>query len=119
QWCDMVFLDRRIAFGLAVCLAACSGCLGPRRTAPSVDPNTLSDQGFMNYVAEAPVVTVNEAYRSILILADAEDTSKTFEERQSKLLERKIARPEWRLEPDNIIDQGAVAEMICRVCHIR
>jgi hypothetical protein len=65
------------------------------------------------------LVTVDEAYRAMLILADGQDTSKTFEERKAKLEERGVARSAWNLHPENVVDIGSVSYMICRICKIR
>lgn len=95
------------------------GCAGPRQFAPRVDAKELSDVGFMAYLAEVPQVTVDEAYRAMIILADGEDKSESFEARQATLQSRGIARAAWRLEPENVIDAGSVAFMVCRICSIR
>jgi hypothetical protein len=79
----------------------------------------LSDDGFQAYLAEVSLVTVSEAYRAMLILADGEDTCKTFEERKQKLESRGIARKEWNLEPDNVVDAGSLSYMVCRICEVR
>jgi hypothetical protein len=106
-----------ISLLLVSCLAG--ACAGPRPTQPPVDPGTLSDDAFQAYLAEVDVVTVHEAYRAMLVLADGEDTCKTFEEREEKLESRGIARAQWNLKPDDVVDAGSVAYMICRVCKIR
>ncbi len=102
-----------------MCAVLAAGCVGPRHSAPSVDPSTLADEGFQAYLAEAELVTVEEAYRAMLILADGEDSSTSFEQRRQQLESRGILRPEWNLQPQNVIDVGSVAYMICRVCQIR
>lgn len=104
---------------VTMCAALAAGCLGPRQSAPSVDPSTLADEGFQAYLAEAELVTVEEAYRAMLILADGEDSSTSFEQRRELLESRGILRPEWNLQPQNVIDVGSVAYMVCRVCQIR
>jgi hypothetical protein len=114
----MVLLSRCRA-GLTLALVFAAGCAMPRQQAPEVDPSTLGDVEFQAYLADAPFVTVDEAFRALLILADGEDTSKSFEERRQKLESRGIARPQWKLEPNNLIDKGSVAYMICRICRIR
>ncbi|MFH1419742.1 MAG: hypothetical protein ABII12_15830 [Planctomycetota bacterium] len=96
-----------------------SGCAGPRHSTPSVDPNELSDEGFQAYLAEIDLVTVDEAYRAMLILADGEDTCESFETRRSALESRGIAKSAWSLVPENVIDAGSVAYMICRICELR
>lgn len=103
----------------ATVLLLLAGCANPRHTPPAVDPATLSDDAFTHYLAGAPVVTVDEAYRAMLILADGEDKSKTFAEREQELVSRGIASAAWKLQPDNVIDQGAVAAMVCRVLHLK
>lgn len=104
---------------LLVALLAAAGCAGPRVTAPRVDPATLSDVAFQAYLAEADLVTVDEACRAMLILADGEDTAKAWEERQQRLESRGILRSEWQLEPQNVIDAGSLSYMVCRICRIR
>lgn len=100
------------------CAALLSGCARPRQTPPPVDPSKLSDDGFLHYLGEVPVVTVDEGFRAMLILADGEDTSKDFNDRYSKLVNRGIARREWELKAENVIDRGSVAAMVCRICRI-
>lgn len=94
------------------------GCAAPRQWQPTVNPSELSDVGFQAYLSEAPMVTVDEAYRAMLILADGEDNSANFDERKQKLESRGIARSAWGLQPENVIDTGSVAFMVCRICQI-
>ena len=49
-----------------------SGCAGPRLSTPAVDATKLSDEAFQAYLAEIELVTVDEAYRAMLILADGQ-----------------------------------------------
>ncbi|HWL93371.1 MAG TPA: hypothetical protein VNT79_07535 [Phycisphaerae bacterium] len=97
---------------------AFNGCAGPRPTPPDVDASTLPDDVFQAYLAEVELVTVDEAYRAMLILADGEDGSVSFEERKSKLESREIARSAWKLRPEDVVDAGSVAYMVCRICDI-
>ncbi len=94
------------------------GCAGPRKSAQDLDAAQLSDEGFQAYLAEVDLVTVDEAYRAILILADGEDLATSFDERRQDLESRGIARSAWNLKPVNVIDTGSVAYMVCRVCEI-
>jgi hypothetical protein len=110
---------RRAACFLApLMVASISACAGPRKTEPAVDAKKLTDDAFQVYLVGVDLVTVDEAYRTMLILADGEDTCKTFEERRQKLEERGIARPAWNLKETNVIDAGSVAFMVCRICKI-
>src|SRR5262245_51640036 len=110
-----------LASGISTALIflANSGCAAPRPTQPKVNATELNDEGFQAYLAEVDLVTVDEAFRSILILADGEDTSKTFDERREKLESRGIVRPQWHLQPENVIDAGTTAYMVCKVCQIK
>lgn len=103
--------------GLTLMLIA-SGCSHARRTQMDVDPATLDDMSFHAYLANVPLVTVDEACRAMLILADGEDTSESWEQRRDKLLERGIIRPAWNLNPEHLINRGTVAFMVCKVCRI-
>ncbi len=105
-------------------LLACSvvlvgvGCAGPRMDTPEVNPGELSDVGFQAYLAGVSLVTVDEAYRAMLILADGEDLSSTFDARRQTLESRGIANPAWDLQPEDVIDSGSVACMVCQICQI-
>lgn len=106
------------ALALGLFLAGLSACAGPRPAQPEIDASTLPDDVFQSYLAEVDLVTVDEAYRAMLILADGEDTSKSFDERRTKLESRGIARSAWGLQPENVVDSGSVAYMVCRICDI-
>lgn len=106
-----------LAMILGVSTLVC-GCAHPRMGEPEVNPNDLNDQGFQVYLARAPLITVDEAYRAMLILADGEDTSQGFTERKEKLESRGIARAAWDLQAENVIDAGSLAFMVCRICKI-
>ncbi len=95
------------------------GCAGPRSFVPDVEPESLSDVGFLAYLAKIPQVTVDEAYRAMIMLADGEDNNESFAARQEVLQSRGVARAAWGLEPENVIDAGSVAFMVCRICKIR
>lgn len=114
----MVLLKRLTLIPAVAAALFMAGCVEPHRDPPSVDPNTLGDVEFQSYLADAPLVTVDEAFRAILILADGEDTCKTFVERRDKLESRGIARPGWKLNPEAIIDRGTLAYMVCKICKI-
>lgn len=108
----------RIMLFLAAAAATSAGCAGPRLSTPPADPSGLSDAAFQGYLAEIDLVTTDEAYRAMLILADGEDPSDGFEQRRQTLESRGIAKAAWDLHPDNVIDAGSVAYMVCRICRI-
>jgi len=70
------------------------------------------------YLVLQPFVTVDEAYRAMLILSDGQDGGKTFKQRETTLLDRGIVRRAWGLRADNCIDKGSVAFMACRILKI-
>jgi hypothetical protein len=102
-----------------MCAVLSVGCAGPRKSVPTVEPDSLGDEEFQAYLAEAELVTVEEAYRAMLILADGEDSSTSFEQRFEQLESRGIVKPDWGLQPENVVDVGSVAYMVCQVCEIR
>lgn len=71
------------------------------------------------HLQQAPMVTVAEAYRAMLYLADGEEKYDDFAAREAALFQRGIARPEWELQPAACIDRGSVAYMVCKICRIR
>lgn len=104
--------------GLTLTVLA-GGCARPRKAATGVDPDTLDEAGFQAHLADVPVVTVDEACRAILILADGRETTKNWSDRSQELLRRGWIRREWNLKPGNIVDRGTVAYMVCKACRIQ
>ncbi len=107
------------------CLVGCftlaflaPACTHERRTEMDVDPAQLDDMSFHAYLANVPLVTVDEACRAMLILADGEDTSESWEQRRDELLSRGIIRSAWDLDPEHLINRGTVSFMVCKVCRI-
>ncbi len=115
---DLADLTRAALVGV-LSFGVIGGCARPRKTAPAVDPAGLDDMGFQAYLADIPLVTVDEACRAMLILADGEDKTKTWSKRREVLLSRGLIRSAWGLQPNNLVDRGTVAFMICRICEIR
>jgi len=108
----------RIMLIIVFAAAASTGCAGPRMSTPPADPNELSDAAFQGYLTEIDLVTTDEAFRAMLILADGVDPSDGFEQRKAALESRGIARTAWGLHPNNVVDAGSVAYMVCRICQI-
>jgi hypothetical protein len=105
-----------VSLSIALLLA---GCARPRKTQLATDPATLDDMTFQAYLADIPVVTVDEVCRAMLILSDGEDTSENWEQRREVLLQRDLIREAWRLEPNNLADRGTIAFMVCKLCRIK
>ena len=109
---------RCITAGLAGATLLLLGCT-ITAPPPSVEPGWLDDVTFLSHLADRPMVSVAEAYRAILILADGQDDAQSFAEREEKLLARGMVRTAWGLRPSQAIDKGAVAYMVMRTCQIR
>lgn len=105
-------------FAFAACMLS-GGCAITTTPQEGVDYNQLPDDLFVAYLAQEPFVSVEEAYRAMLILADGKDSGTNFEERQQELERRKIARAAWKLEPRNAIDRGSAAYMVCEILKIK
>ncbi len=80
-----------------------------------VDIDTLVHE----HLQRQPMVSVAEAYRAMLLLADGEDRFNSFEEREADLVRRGVVRPAWSLKREQAIDRGSVAYMVCRILKIR
>jgi hypothetical protein len=156
-----------------------------RQFEPPQDPNLLPDTLFLHYLTTVPVATVDEGYRAVLLVMEAEtakaaeaddetdggaaptpaagdpapsessdakappttaerlaqelmahseaadlgndsfaDSSITpaaaaFAARQVTLLSRRVIRPEWALDADQVLDFGTLAYMLRRVGGLR
>lgn len=100
--------------------ALCVGCSeisrpDQARIGVQVDP----DKFLHEHLQSQSVVTVAEAYRAMVLLAEGEDKYDSFAAREEYLLHRDILRPEWKLEPDNAIDRGSVAYMVAQILKVR
>lgn len=107
---------RRFALPAALLVLPMSaGCAINKDVQEGVDPAQLNDDFFLTYLADEPYVSVDEAYRSMLILADGACTATTYEERAAELERRDIARAAWKLQPQQVIDRGSVCYMVCKI----
>jgi hypothetical protein len=107
----------RLCCSVAV-LAACGslGCTQTLRVEQADAGEKASADAFLHdHLQNQPMVTVAEAYRAVLMLAEGEDKYTDFDARRSALESRGIARPEWGLRREACIDRGSVAYMVCQV----
>ncbi len=95
-----------------------AGCAGPRKYQPPVDPQTLDGTLFVHYLASVPAVTVEEAARAVLILADGEDAAESPDSRVAELERRGWIRPAWRLRPDHTLDRATLGYLLFRACKL-
>lgn len=94
------------------------GCAGPRKFQPELNHETLDQTRFVHYLATLPAVTVDEAARAMLILADGTETHTTYEQRVAELEQRGIVRKAWNLKPDHMLDKGTLGYMLFKICRL-
>jgi hypothetical protein len=97
--------------------SGCSQMCRPEQRAAgeAADPDAFIHE----HLQKQAVVTVGEAYRAMIMLANGEDKYTSFEEREAVLLCRGIVRSAWKLCPDEAVDRGTVAYMAMRIMEIR
>jgi hypothetical protein len=99
---------------LLFCVA---GCTAPLRTYhPAQDPSSLDDVAFLHYLATAPVVTVDEGMRAVLMLKGVNARQMTYAERFDVLQEVGAVNTTWHLKPEQVLDKGTLAYMLRTVC---
>src|SRR5262249_11363184 len=105
----------------ALCgLLAAIGCTEFERPQQVEQAEKADTDVFMHdQLQREHVVTVAEAYRAMLMLADGEDKPATFEQREETLVCRGIVRTAWELQRDDAIDRGSVAYMAMRIMQIK
>jgi hypothetical protein len=95
------------------------GCGAPKRSFhPEQDVDALNDTVFLHYVATLPVVTVDEGYRAVLMLADLPERPRTFQERGAALEKLGAVKPDWGLEADRVLDKGTLGYMLRAICNL-
>src|SRR5687767_11397939 len=113
-------VGRSWAVSLRLAFVLFAGCSQMTRPEQADTGEKVDAQAFLHeHLQRLPAVTVAEACRGMIMLADGEDKFTSFEQRESSLIEREILRPEWRLEREQAIDRGSVAYMVTRILNIR
>jgi hypothetical protein len=77
------------------------------------------DELLHGHLYSQPAVTVAEACRVVLLLADGEEQFADYPARYDALVERGIIRPAWGLTREECVDRGTLAYMIYRVLELR
>lgn len=109
----------RLAGGL-LAAATLAGCSQMTRPEQAQQGQAVDEADFLHVHLQAqPVVTVAEAYRAVLMLAEGQDRPASFEEREAELIARKIVRPAWKLQRDQAIDKATIAYMVLAVLDVR
>ena len=111
----------RLFCGVAI-FATCGslGCTQTLRVEQADAGEKANVDAFLHdHLEKQSMVTVAEAYRAMLMLADGEDKYTDFDARRQALESRGIARAEWGLRREACIDRGSVAYMVCQVIKLR
>jgi hypothetical protein len=109
----------RIGHLMAIaCLLATVGCSQRVSYTPSQNHETLDSAEFVHYLARQPMVTFGEACRAMLIVADGDEQSGSFDARRAELESRGIVRDAWGLSATDAVDRGTLAYMIFRTCDL-
>ncbi len=117
QMLKRVIITARVALGVGLpAILAASGCTQTLRLEQADAGEKVAVDAFLHdHLENQPMVTVGEAYRAMLILAEGDDSYADFEARRAALESRGIARPEWGLRREACIDKGSVAYMVCQI----
>lgn len=100
-------------------LSLWAGCQAAPRAEQADRGEQAEEAAFLNdHLPKQSVVTVAEAYRAMVLLADGKDSYQTFSEREQALLQRGIAREAWHLERDAPVDKGSVAYMVYKIAKL-
>ena len=111
----------RLFCGVAI-FATCAslGCTQTLRVEQADAGEKAGADAFLHdHLQKQSMVTVAEAYRAMLMLADGEDKYTDYDARRSALESRSIARPEWGLRREACIDRGSVAYMVCQIIKLQ
>lgn len=109
-----------LSIAVALWLSVVGGCAAPVRSIhPTIDPNTLSETGFVHYLAATAVVTFDEGGRAVLSLVGDAAASKGVVRRREALIQRGVLRETWGVQADTVLDRGSFAYMLCGALGVR
>lgn len=74
---------------------------------------------FFDRLTRQPKCTVADAIRAVCILAEGKDIGRSFSERYNYLKNKGIVKDKWQLRPDDMIDRGSLAYMLCKIAGIK
>lgn len=104
---------------LSTLVASITGCAAPRRTfTPSTDTAAMTDVAFTHYLPTAPVVTVDEGLRAVLMLDGDTHRWPTPRERRLEALRRGWIDADWPTGLDHVLDKGTLAHVLMVRCDL-
>jgi hypothetical protein len=78
------------------------------------DCQGVDEMDFLDCMVKKTKCTVADAARATCMLATGGDVGKTYTDRYQYLLENKMVRPEWKLQPEQWVDRGTLAYMFLK-----
>ncbi len=109
----------RLLIGGAAVFAATCGCAQRVRTwTPPQSPDGMDDVAFLHYLATAPLASVDEASRAMLILLEPDAALLTAEERMAMVEWKGLIRAGWGLRGEYVLTRGVLAYMLRRACEL-
>lgn len=78
----------------------------------------MNDVAFTHYLPTAPVVTVDEGLRAVLMLDGDTHRWPTSRERRLEAMRRGWIDPDWPAETDRVLDKGTLAHVLMVRCDL-
>ena len=96
-----------------------TGCGRPHRAKQApLAPDVPGDVEFLHYLASAPVVSVDDGARAVLLLVGGSDQWPSSPDRWDQAHKRGMLRDEWGLQPQDALDVGTLAHMLQAVLRL-
>ncbi len=98
----------------AVLLAGAAGCAnnGTITDGEATLPENENSAAYLDRISTVSHVSENDAARAVLLLGEEKDTTATFAERVSKLVDRRALDPSWDHAAGRPITRGRLAYMV-------
>ncbi len=91
-----------------------------RNNSEMTDTQKIKDEvEFIDQMTRKSKCTVADAVRAVCILVNGKDIGNSYEERYNFLKNKGIVREQWVLNPDDWIDKGTLAYMLCKAAGIK
>jgi len=107
-------------FASLILLAAASGCSTEMKiiNVGKALPAAEDSAAFLDRMSSQKEVCENDAVRGFLLLLDGKDTTRSFEERVKKLIDKDVTYKGWEYDADRPITRGRLAYMMYQACKI-
>lgn len=96
-----------------------AGCQATGRAPQLGDVPRESTAELMLFVSNEPYVTAEPAYRVVYALQHGEAFTGDFDALRAALVSDGIIASSWPHAPDQYVNRGTIAYMVCKACEIR